>query len=186
MIPIKINGQTQKVPTFNELTVKQYIEYTKIFRKKKKFDIIDYLSLVLKQEYKLVYFSKIHNVDGLMNVLGHARDYRKLKPGKQFVIAGDYYNLDNYLIETVGQRFMIQENAKRYKTDEELLCFVLAVSIIREVNLIKIQELKNKIMNEPYVDILPTAFFLSRSLISGLNKGKNIFQRLRRLISTIH
>lgn len=185
MIPIKINGKTQKVPTFDELTVKQYIEYVKILRKKKKFDIIDYLSLVLKQEYKLVYFSKIHNVEGLMKVIGSSRDYRKIKPGKQFVISGEVYNLDNYLIETVGQRFMIQENAKRFKSDEELLCFVLAVSIIREVNLSKVQELKDKIMDEPYIDILPTAFFLFRNLTNGLSKGRNILRGLRRLISTI-
>lgn len=185
MIPIKINGQTQKVPTFDELTVKQYIEYTKILRKKKKFNIIDYLSLVLKQDYKAVHFSRIHNVEGLMKVIGQARDYRKIKPGKQFVISGDVYNLDNYLIETVGQRFMIQENGKRFKQDEELLCFVLAVSIIREVNLGKVLELKDKIMDEAYIDILPTAFFLFKSLINGLNKDQNILQKLRRLISTI-
>lgn len=185
MIPVKINGQTHKIPTFDELSIKHYIEYKKTLKKKKSFTIIDYLSIVLGQEYKLVYFSKINNVDGLMSVIGSSRDYTKIKPGKQFIIAGDVYNLENYLIETVGQRFMIQENGKKFKQDEELLCFILAVSIIREVNLGKVLKFKDKIMDEAYIDILPTGFFLFRNLINGYDKERNIFHRLKRLISTI-
>lgn len=186
MIPIKINGIKNEIPTFNELTVEQYIKYRKAIKRKKDFSIIDYLSIVLKTNYKAVYFSKIKKIQFLSETLGQVKDYSKIKPKKEFIINKEIYKLESYSIQTVGQRFMIQENGKKFKDTEEFLCFVLAVCIIKEVNLNKIIELKDLILKEYYIDILPTAFFLLRNLMTGLNKGKNIFQQLKRLMSMKH
>lgn len=181
MISIKINGEKKKIPTANELTVSQYSELVKA----EKQNIISYLSIVLGVEYKTTFFSKINNI-ALLKRIGKVEHYDKLKPKKKIVLSdSSFYYIPNE-IETLGQRFMIEENSSKLE-EEEYLCFVLAVGLSKDpMNYDSVNSLKEKLMNEPYVNILPTAFFLLKNLSNGKRSVRNFFRELVRLIRILN
>lgn len=164
MIKIKINGQNETIPTADELTVNQYIEFVK----NKETNIIGYLSSVLGITYKESFYSKVSNSTYLKQRIGSINDYTKMLPVNKIIFKdGDYRFLKDLDISTIGERWTIEENGKNLK-DEELLCFVLAVLLTKDsMNLEKVNEMKEKLMNEPYKNVLPTAFFLLRRFSIG-------------------
>ena len=173
MISLKINGEKKQIPAADELTVKQYSEFVK----QDKQDIISYLSVTLGITYKQAFYSKLNNI-GLLKRIGTVKQYDLLKPKKKILLKdGTFYYIPEE-ITTIGQRFMIEENAAKLE-EEEYLCFVLAVGLVNDpMNLDSVNNLKEKLMNESYTEILPTAFFLLRNLSNGKNSVMNFSREL--------
>ena len=175
---IEINGKKEKIPLIDELTVSQYIKFMKTKR-----DIIDYLSIVLNIKYKEAFDLKFKGLKPLLKRLGDIKDYSKIKMPGKLIINNKLYFTRNIEISTIGQRFMIEENAKKLK-DEEYLCFVLAVGIVKNpMDIEEINEMKNILMRESYLNVLPTAFFLFSHFMLGKKSAMNYFNRLKKLIS---
>jgi len=173
MIELKINKRRELIPAANELTVNQYSRFMRLENQ----DIINYLSIALNVNYKTAFNLKVKNLDKLLARIGTIEDYSKISP-KKYIL--DY---DVKKISTVGQRFVIEESGKNYE-DEELLCFVLAVALIGEPDINKIEDLKKKLMSMPYIEVLPTAFFLRKKLMIGGKYGKSLLRILSRWIKT--
>jgi len=180
MIPLKIKtdkGATIKktIPSLDELTVEQFIKFEN--RNKAKNDLISYLSLILNISYKAAYNLKIPDSEVIKLGLGKWVDYRKIKPPKKMIVDDEVYILSNCDIETLGQRIAIQENIKKYK-NEEALVFILSVALVKSPDLKKIVKLKEKLMQLPYREVLPAAFFLLKNLTNGRNFVTRCLQRL--------
>lgn len=179
MITIEINKKKVQIPTSDQLTVEQYIKFTKT-----KMNLINYLSICLGVEYKEAFDLKIKNLDMLTTRIGHVKHYSEIKALDKLVIQDKLYFKKNIEISTVGQRFMIEENAKKLE-NEELFCFILAVGIVKNpMNINEIRQMKNKLMQEPYINILPIGFFLARRFLIGKKKGINFLAMLRHTIKT--
>ena len=188
MIPLKIkkkskgsaNNKTIKVPTFDELTVKQLINVTKkqVEKEKKKdpFTIVDYISTVTGKPYKDVYLTKIQGPDVIMQAIGSAKNIEKEKPKKELVIDDNLINVKELSIDTFGQRTMIELNGQSMNTFE-LYCFILAVGIVEEDNINQVNKLKDNLMNMNYLDILPSAFFLLKNSKIGKKRGRGFLKR---------
>ncbi len=179
MITLKINGEKKKIPSANELTVNQYIKLIEIGKQ----DLISYLSACLEKDYKLVFNSKIKNIEYIVKRIGNLEDYKKIKVKNYLSLAnGEIYLVSNLGITTIGERFMIEENAKNFK-NEELLCFILAICIVEnKMDYGKIKEKKDYLMDQPYKNVLPTAFFLLNNFLIGNIKGIKFLWKLKQLI----
>lgn len=184
MIEIKINGEKKMIPTASELTAKQYIKVVQMHNELKEKNelneisfLICYLATALDVSYKKAFFSKLSNYS-LLKRIGDISDYATLNPVKRMVFKnGDFYYMPDE-IETVGQRWVIEKNSSSLKT-EEMLCLILAVALARDpMNSDSVNILKKKIMNEPYQDVLPTAFFLLKNLLIGKSSGASFFRKL--------
>lgn len=163
MIELKLNNEKALIPTYKELTVRQLIR----LKGKDNLNIINYLSSVIDRKFADIAELRVKNPYDLAIRIGKYKDYTKSKYSKVITIPGKKFWTKNLEIETLGQRFMIEENAKNLK-DEEYICFVLAVAILgTEMDSSKIIDLKEKIMDEPYLNVLPIGFFLHKSLWIG-------------------
>lgn len=170
----KINGKTEKIPTARELTVNQYIK----LQKRESINIVNYLSVVLNINYKKAFDLKITNYNALKSRIGVIQDYQKLTPKSKISLNdGNYFYVPDE-IETVGQRWMIEENARKI-TDEELLVFILAVGLVSDpTDFEKVKATQALLMQQPYIDILPTAFFLQLRFLTGRNNELSFSKRL--------
>ena len=177
MIKLPINGKEETIPTMDEMTVNQYIEFTKT-----DMNLINYLSVCMGVNYKEAFNSKIKNTDKLLRRLGQLKDYTKIKPVKRLIIDNELIFIKNIEISTVGQRFMIEENSTGMQ-NEEFLCFILAVGIVSDpMNIDEINKMKSKLMNEPYINVLPYGFFLANRFLIGKKNAMNFFRWLKALI----
>lgn len=187
-IKIKIKGKLFpreiQVKTFRELSVKELKQWLDLQREGVKTDIIHYLSIVRGISYKAAYNLNIKNPENLISVLGEVIDYEKAKPAKKIVVDDTLYNVDDISIFTVGQRNTIEENIKGYE-NEEMLCYILAVAMLGydSTDALKVKDLKDKLLDCAYVDVLPTAFFLLKILWNGKNSGIYFLKKLLALIS---
>ena len=183
MITISINRKKVEIPTFRELTVNQFMELRERINAKTEgeFNLLDYLSMVLEKDLKLMFFSKLKNPEIINKALGKIEDYQKIKSYK-FFYKGKNHDLRDYDI-TLGQRFMIEENAKK-KADERLMCFMLAVVLANEMDLKKVNKIYNKILAMPYLDVLPPAFFLANSSVNGKKNAMRYLRKLRNMMKT--
>lgn len=174
MITLKINNKDVKVPKITELSTDKFCKLHDM----NDFTIIDYLSVVLDEDYKIAENFKIKNPAFLGGQLfGSIPDYESKKPKKFIVVEGRKYDLNPDF--TLGQRFQIEENGKG-KAGMELILFILAVNADQGNH----PALLEKIKQEPAALILPEAFFLLRNLSSGRSSGLRFLKIFRRLIKT--
>ena len=110
--------------------------------------------------------------------IGDIEDYSKLKPKKHII----GYDVEE--ISTIGQRFIIEENTDNMN-NEELMCFILAVAMVNEPNIDAITKVKDTLMNMPYLEVLPTGFFLLKNFVSGKIKERKCFNRFILMIKMI-
>jgi hypothetical protein len=179
MIKIKLNGKITEIKQADELTVNEYIELSK----KKYHGLIAYLSTVLKIDEEKLFKSKVKNNFLVQSKIGNVKDFEKLPPKKKLIISGEKHFINQLEVAELGQRFLIEEVLQAQKMEEiELMCFVLAVRICNKMDLNKVNEMKTKLMNEPYIKVLPTAFFLLRRLLLGKRKETNFLQKITRSI----
>jgi len=178
MITLTINKEKKEVPSMDELTVSQFIELSK-----KDVNIVTYLSVTLGIDYKAAFNLKVKGTKKLLKRLGVLEDYTKISPPKTMIIGEELIIFKDIDLSTVGQRFMIEENARKLK-EEELLCFILATGIVDDpMNIDNINELKDKLLKEPYKKILPTAFFLANRFLIGRKGAMNYLKMSRQLIN---
>lgn len=178
MIKVTINSKKVLLPTMNELTVKQYMEFVKT-----DMSLVNYLSVCLKVKYKEAFNLKLKNIKALNLRIGKFKDYTKASVPKKLIINKELYFIKNIDLSTVGHRFMIEENARKLK-DEELFCFILALGIVKDpMNIDDIKKMKTKLMKEPYVNILPLGFFLAKRFLIGKKRGMNFSRMLNLLIN---
>lgn len=179
MLTIKINGEKTDIPEMNELTVKQYIEFVKT-----NMNLVDYLSVVLNKSFKEAFDLKVSGINKLLARLGELKDYSKLAFPKKLIVDDKYYFTKRIEISTVGQRFMIEENAQNLK-DEELFCFILAVAVVANpMDIDEINAMKERILKAKYIDVLPVAFFLASRFLNGRQRGTNYLKMLSQLVKT--
>lgn len=177
MISVIINGKNKKIPSMDELTVKQYAKYIRT-----DMSLINYLSVCLNINYKKASNIKIKNLDLLGLRLGEIKDYTKVSTPKKLIINDELFFIKNIEISTVGQRFMIEENAKKLK-DEELFCFILAIGIVKDpMNIDEVNKMKNKLMKQSYINVLPLGFFLASRFLNGKKSVMSFFNPLKRSI----
>jgi hypothetical protein len=176
MIELHINKKEVKIPSARELTVKQYIAYFKKWEEKMHplKELIIYLSVVLKISKNKTANFKTNNSMQLLKRIGNIEDYTKIKPNEYLL----GYKLD--AISTIGQKLMIEENGSSLK-DEELMVFILAVAMVKIPNIDKVNEIKDKMMDMKYLDVLPSAFFLLKNFLKNKKKetkhlNRSIFQ----------
>lgn len=178
MITLKLNGEKRIIKAIDQLTVNEYIDFIKT-----DMNLINYLSVCLGIEYKEAFNIKLKNVSWLNARIGVLQDYTKLPVPKKLSINGKLYFIKNIEISTVGQRFMIEEHIKKLD-NEEIFCFILAVGIVDDpMDIDLINKCKDKLMNEPYINILPLGFFLANRFSTGKNKGMNFLRILGLLIN---
>lgn len=177
MITLTLNKEKKQIPTMDELTVRQFTELTK-----KDINIVNYLSVTLGVNYKDAFNTKVKGIDKLLKRLGKLDDYTKLVPSK-VVVDDKLIDIKKIEVSAVGQRFMIEENARKLQ-NEELLCFILAIGIVDDpMNIEEINELKEKLLNQPYKKILPNAFFLASRFLIGRSSVTNYLKMCRQLIN---
>lgn len=179
MIKIKINGKKELIPSSNKLTVKQYVELSKKTWVNDIDFLIKYLSIVLKKPEREIEKANSKGTLGLIFRIGKIQDYTELKAKKRIVINDEVYSVgsDNFLI---GERYVIEEAAKQFE-DEELMCFILAEKILNINQMLdfeKANKLKDKLMDMPYIEVLPTAFFLQKRLIRGYLREMSFSKRM--------
>jgi len=184
MIPIKINGKKYSIKHPHELLTSEYVELSKIFQglleneddkvKAAYQFVIRYISWSAEIDLQLAYFSKIS--DSLVLTIGTLFDQQWLMPK---TILGK--PVKRYIIDTVGQRFMIETcNKKGY----ELLIFVCAVALARSEDYTVIESIEQRLMRLPYQEVIPIANFFFQHLRNGKNSGASSLGRFIRWIKT--
>ena len=132
-IPIKINNKSYKVPQLCDLNTKDFIEVSKIegiATEKEQFDSVKYIAWYLKLDTKEAFFATMP--DKLHRELSYFPDVRKTS-----LMPLDYID-PKKTIETVGQRFQVEESGlKGY----ELAVFVLAVAQAQSNNIDEVNKL---------------------------------------------
>lgn len=176
MIPLKINGEKYKVPSYDELTVKQLLSVKKAVNEKEEkeqlFTIIDYISIFTGIEYKIISKTKFKDLDHIIRFIGEERDYTKMNPKKKLILSNQQViNISDCKIETFGQRIMIELNTKGLYF-EDAICFILATSIVKDTEGKEVNRLREQFLDMNYLEILPTAFFLL--IYSGLIRRKEL------------
>ncbi len=191
MITFKINNTKTKVPTFNELTVNQIMEWNELWRNKKLTAedslytyLITYLSVVHQKNYKEDFATTIPNIEILMNLIGSPTSYEKIKRNGTLMINGEVFNMKKASIQTVGDRNMIENNAKKL-TNENYMCYVLAVAMSKENNANKINEIYKSLLDSCYIDVLGHAFFFSNSLMTGGRRETMLSKLVTRVLGMI-
>ncbi len=174
MIKLTINREKKEIPAADELTVGQYIKLVALGE----INIVNYLSTVLGINYKEAFNSKVKNLDLLTRRIGQIEDYSKITPKKKITFKDGSFNYIPSEISTVGERWTIEENARELE-GEELMIFILAVGLVPDpMNFDKITTMVERLKNEPYKEILPTAFFLHNRFLIGKSTGVSFFHRL--------
>ena len=176
-IPIKINGKSYKVPMLCDLSTREFIEVSKIegiATESGQFDSVKYIAWYLNLDTKDTFFATMP--DKLHRELSYFPDVRNMA-----LPILDYID-PKKTIETVGQRFQVEESSlKGY----ELTIFILAVAQAGSNNIDEINNLFDFYMTRPAVHILPYAFFFSKISKSGKSKGVNFSLWLLGLIRTL-
>lgn len=186
MITIQINRKPIDIKTFNDLTVKEYLQVKTKIENKKDFNLIDYLSIVTDTRYSVIRDLKINPIklQAITNSLGQLQDYTKIPPGKKLIINDRYYFKNNMTLDTLGARFMIEENAKQLE-GEQLLCFILATAITGGKSFTETNNMYSKLLNTNYIEVLPMAFFLAKNLRNGKRGVMSYLVRLGNSIKTM-
>lgn len=160
MIPITINGKKHLIKSANELTTKEFID----FMKTKNPDKIKLIGFQTGRKYDVIFKTKISK--NVLMMIGEIPDIEKLKPPK--TILG--YHINRFGIETVGQRFQLETSG--YK-GYELLLFVVAVALTNDPDLDKVNMMKERLLNEPFIQVMGAGNFFFRNLMNGRNSGLN-------------
>lgn len=178
MITIRINGETTKIKTFDELSVSDYITFRKMEEDEGKIDLLKYLSVVLDTAFEDVLEFKVNNIEIINNALGELKDYRKHSVPKELFVSGEIFILKGKKIQTLGHRFFMTEYEKQKPEFEDYLCYMVALLMADELNADKILNLKNKLLNLNYLDVLSTGNFFLDNFLSGLKLERNVWKRL--------
>jgi len=192
MIPIKINKKKHSIPSFEELTVRQYRDVINSSAEGD-MDIIKYLCIVKGYDYEKAQDFQMKGLDSINRRLGQLKiikadqptlkevkyiedekpkKYVRVDHGKQNY---EYFDLNNISIETAGHRLLIEQELKNKATWLDLYVFCVAMLMVN----IKSDESKKKydfelikkyqklIENENAYDILCLGGFFLRNIIHG-------------------
>lgn len=162
-IPIKINDKKYTVKPALEMTVVEYVKFEALKVK----DVPSYISMMTGIKMKDAFFAVMS--PAIENAIGTVPDIRKVKKPKRSDI--DYTKS----IDTVGQRHQIED---ANLSGARLLVLTLAVSQARSMNIDDVYKLRDKYMSEPFIEILPAAFFFFNRLRRGRNKGVSYLKKL--------
>lgn len=147
---INNNKEVLQIPSKYELSV---IQYSKFIHNEKQ-RLVDYIVITTNKKYNYITKSEIKKYSSLLNRIGQLDDYTQIKADKKLFL-GKYWLKP---VKTVGQRIVIEECGY---VNEELICFILACGLTGSDDFETIDKLKNKLMNEPYLEILPAGFFFA-------------------------
>ena len=172
MIHLKIKYKKRfrkySIPTFDELTAKQYLDFCNTPVK----DPIDYLSIVLNKKRDVISRMVIPEPEKLWYLIGKEKNFENYKLNRKYFL--DY---DIKEIETIGQRYTITRNIEAYK-GFEIYVFFLAVALANNDNLEDIQEIYSKLLQENYYEVLGLGFFLKKNLEYGMIKEQRTLRKL--------
>lgn len=168
-IPITIAGKKYKIKPINELTTKEFIEFSKIPIPDPSESYIKYIAWQTGHDFKDAFFAVTSKI--VEKQIGIAPDITKL-PVPKWVDK-------TKLIDTVGQRHQVEaSNLSGF----ELIVYCLAVAQARSNNSDEVEALRLKYDDMPFTEILPAGFFFFRNYNPGRNRGRMNLNWLRCLI----
>lgn len=187
MISIKINKKKVSIPTYRELTVKQYKEVALSFHSGQ-LDTVRYISIVTGVNYDKALNYKIDGLYAINRLLGDWYDLlgdlpevkeinyiEKLPVHKIFKFERYIYDLRKKEVLTAGYRVAIERRIQQKATWLELYLFTLALVINTEknkgtedeYNIDEILEIETKLYDYNAVDVLSLGGFFLKSIIGG-------------------
>jgi len=201
MIPIKINKQKINIPSYEELTVKQYRDVINS-TVEGDMDIVKYLCIVQGYDYVKAQDFKIKGLDSINVRLGEFKIIRADQPPikeatyieddkpKKYVRVDhgkenyEYFDLSNIQIETAGHRLLIEQELKNKATWLDLYSFSIAMLMVnlkykdntKRYDYELIKKYQGLIENENAYDTLCLGGFFLRNIMNG-EKGVRRFLR---------
>ena len=167
MIPITINEKKYMIKSCDELTTKEFFEINKI----ENLDLLKYISWATKEDYSKVFHARIS--ESVIKQIGSLKDDLPL-PKKVIGIP-----VEINIIDTIGQRFMIETSNKK---ESDLLIFVCAVALSKSEDYTVIEQYENRLLNALYTEVIPAAQFFFIHLQNGRNLGISSFRKTLLLI----
>jgi hypothetical protein len=161
MIPILVNKKTYSIKSIDELSTKEFIEFS---RKPAPFSKLDYIAWQTGLSFDEVFVLPIP--DSILLSIGEMPDLESL-PIQKYIFR---IHVKSHTIQSVGQRFMIETHGAKYE-GYDLLVFVCAVALTRSSNIDTIEAMMDRLYGESFKNVLPVASFFLSTLRSGRNRG---------------
>ena len=184
MIDLKINGEKNKVQSFDEITTEQCIRVSE----EGEFNLIKYLAIVLDKDYENVFSSYINDSPKLYKMLGLPKDPRKKPKPHKIELPEEIeglelvYDCEAYEVGNIGQRYMIEQRTLTEKKEYNFLVFVLAVCLSGEHDINKVTKLYDQLMKSNYYTVLNSGAFFLRSFQSGRRKEQRFLKSVLKML----
>lgn len=168
---IKINGTNYDIKTSANLTVKEYIELSKLDG-----NILDYISVVTGLKFKSIadcFFTDL-TLNRLHSYVQPIRQVENLDRSYLFMYkrTGQIVSEKTFNFDSVGTMFLMQTRSEQTTNNLELMVYLLAIAIQKEYDAEKIENIYNELLEYNYIQIFSFIAFFFRKLYYGSNKNR--------------
>jgi len=162
------NYRKKSIPTFDELTTKQYLE----FKEFKTQDFISYIAMIFNIDRIQAAQLIIKMPESIQSLIGIEKNWELYKLDRQYFLG---YEIKE--IEALGQRYCYIRNINGYP-GFKMYVFILAIALSGCDDIPIIKKIYNKLLKENYYEVMGLGFFLQRSFEIGIIKEQPILKRL--------
>lgn len=176
MIKIKLDKKQVEVPTFNELTVKQYREILPYIANSGGLDILRYISITTGVDYRKSLHFKVHGLGRLQQMMGTFRFIKgdsepvndlsyieNNSPKLLMKVRGKFYDFSKFKPKAVGFRILLEEFYKTKPNIIDLYLFMAASMFTETFDYSEVLELKGEFEDYGAFKILSFgSFFLHK------------------------
>lgn len=187
MIYLKIKDKKKivhnvNIPTFDELTVKQFIDVTKILEENKNvFDlnfIINYVCYFSGFDRMFINESNLQTAKILNIVTGDFKDYTKYVYPGHIILNGKHYYSKG--IEDFGQRILITQASEKMQ-GFEMYVFAVATAIKAKAlnyDFESVMKFKKHLMSKNWFDIIAPGHFFFLQYLNGSSNAMTVLMKL--------
>jgi hypothetical protein len=196
-LQIKINKKSVSIPTYSELTIKQYKDMLPFISKGNGLDVVRYVSIVTGEDYKKALHFEFKNINRLNEALGSfkfiAGDVERVKDlayiegnePKMYFKHGEYiHNLNLVDIGKVGYRIVLEQFMQSKPNYVELYQFMCALVLCENFDYTAVYDIYESLEAYNAEQVLTIgAFFFRRWKRKEIGDSR-LLRLLKQVIST--
>lgn len=196
-LQIKINNKLVAVPTYSELTIKQYKALLPYISKGNGLDIVRYISIVTGQDYRKALHFEFKNINRLNEALGTfkfiagdteiVRDLCYIEGNKpQLLIryGGKIHDLRNLSVSKVGYRIVLEQFMQSKPNYVQLYQFMCALVLHSNFDYAEVKKVYEELESYNAEQVLTIGAFFFIKWKRKEHGGSMLLRLLRRVIST--
>jgi hypothetical protein len=197
MITIKVNKKRMEIPTFKELTIKQYRQLLPYIADSGGLDIVRYISITKNIDYTKALHFHVQGLELFSTLLGTFKfikgDSEPVKdisyiensiPDLIIKCRGKIYDFYKFKPKAIGYRILVEQYMKTNLSVLDLYAFVAACIIESSFDYDKTVELKEELENYSAFKILSIGAFFLHKLKMQEKRGTVILRWLRKILLT--